>query len=425
VTAQPVAPGEFAALMLPLGPFEPAPHLAIAVSGGADSMALVLLAANWATVRGGRVTALVVDHGLRTESAAEAVLTIERLEQRGISARGLPLRDLVRGPALAERARVARYAVLNQACATAGILHLLLGHHAGDQAETVAMRALSRSGPAGLAGMAALTETAEIRLLRPLLSVPPGRLRATLRAAGVSWVEDPSNADPAALRARLRAQRADPDGDGPATRAALEAASRQGEQRQAAERAVATELAACAAIHPEGYATLSGAVSPPALAALVRTIAGAPYPPPSRQVERLAAQLRPATLAGVRVMPAPRRLSPDAWLVAREASAMELPVPARNGAIWDGRFRVGLDGPASATLGALGADATALRRLSPLPAAVLRTLPAWRVDGNLFAVPHLRYVVRDGCALPAVVNCAPAPVAGAPFMPCQGGGLLQ
>jgi tRNA(Ile)-lysidine synthase len=399
--------------------------LAVAVSGGADSMAVALLAADWAAQRGGRVIALVVDHGLRAESAAEAALTVERLRQRGLPARCLPLSGLARGPALAARARAARYAVLSQACAGAGIVHLLLGHHAGDQAETLAMRALSRSGPAGLAGMAALVETADLRLLRPLLTVPPGRLRATLRAAGVGWVEDPSNADPATLRARLRAARADPEGDGPATRAAVEAAARQGAERQAAERAIAAELAARATIHAAGYATLRGPISPPALAALVRTIAGAAYPPSPRQVERLAGSLAPATVAGVRVMRAPARLTPDPWLLVREASAMAPPVPARRGAIWDGRFRLAADAPPGTTLGALGADAAAPRRASPLPAAALCTFPALRADENLFAVPHLRYVVGNGCVFPAVDNCAPAPVAGPPFTPCQEGRLLQ
>ena len=413
--------------MAPLGPFEPAPHLAVAVSGGADSMALALLAAAWAMSRGGRVTALVVDHGLRVESGAEAALTIERLGQCGIHARCLPIAGLARGPALAERARAARYGVLNEACAAAGILHLLLGHHAGDQAETVAMRALGRSGPAGLAGMSVLVETAAVRLLRPLLRVPPGRLRATLRAAGVDWVEDPSNADPATLRARLRSERGDPDGDGPATRAVVESAARRGTERQAVELRIAAELAACAAMHPAGYATLSGCISPPALAALVRTMSGAAYPPSPGRVERLAAKIRPATLAGARIIPAPGRLAAaGSWLLAREASAMAPPVLARNGAVWDGRFRLRMAAalPPGTTLGALGPDAAALRRLSPLPAAVLHTLPALRADGNLFAVPHLRYVVRNGCSLPAVDNCAPAPVAGAPFMPCQEGMLL-
>lgn len=423
----PVTAAEFAALMAPLGPFEPAPHLAAAVSGGADSVALATLAAGWATARDGLVTALVVDHRLRPDSGAEAAVTAERLRQRGIPARLLTLRDLARGPGVAERARAARYAALEGACAAAGILHLLLGHHAADQAETVAIRMLDRSGPSGLAGMAALAETATVRRLRPLLAVSPGRLRATARAAGVAWVEDPSNADPTAERVRIRKLRADETGEGVATRAAIEAAGWRGQQRQAAERAVAAELAARASIYPEGFATLSaGPLSPAALAALLRMIAGARYPPPPAQVERIASAPGPATTGGVRIMPAPKRLTPDPWLLVREASAMAPPVPARPGAVWDARFRVAVNAtlPRGATLGPLGPDAAALRRLSPLPATVLQTLPALRLEGNLFAVPRLRYGAHGECPLPAVVNCAPVPAAGAPFLP-SGAGLFQ
>ena len=237
--------------MAPLGPFEPSPHLAVAVSGGADSMALALLARDWVRARGGRVTALVVDHGLRPESGVEAAATLERLGGAGIPAQGLVLQGLARGPGLAARARAARHAALAAAAVRLGVLHLLFGHHAGDQAETVAMRMLSGSGAAGLAGMAALTEAEGVRLLRPLLTVPPGRLRALLRAACVAWVEDPSNADALALRARLRRARGDAAGEGVLTRAAGEAAAARGRARAASELAVAGELAARVRVYPK------------------------------------------------------------------------------------------------------------------------------------------------------------------------------
>ncbi|MGC8469235.1 MAG: ATP-binding protein [Acetobacteraceae bacterium] len=113
--------GEFAAAMAALGPFAPRPRLAAAVSGGADSLALALLAAGWAAARGGSVLALLVDHGLRPESAAEAAQTAARLAGRAITARILTLRGLTPGPALAERARAARYRALAEAAAEAAI----------------------------------------------------------------------------------------------------------------------------------------------------------------------------------------------------------------------------------------------------------------------------------------------------------------
>src|SRR5258708_7155365 len=169
--------GEFTTEMDRLGPFESLPRVAIAVSGGADSMALSWLAQYWVASRGGEATALTVDHGLRAESSDEADITLRRLSALGISGRKLIVTELVRGPALAERAREARYRLLFDACAAASIPHLLLGHHRGDQVETVMLRALSGSASRGLAGMPALIETRHVRLLRPLLDVPPERLR--------------------------------------------------------------------------------------------------------------------------------------------------------------------------------------------------------------------------------------------------------
>ena len=221
----------FAAEMDRLGPFEPRPQLAVAVSGGADSVALVLLAADWAARRGGAVLALTVDHGLRAESAAEADTTLHRLAALGVPGRKLTIAHLAHGPALAERAREARYHALLDACAAEGLPHLLLGHHRGDQVETVMMRALGASTARGLAGMPALLETRFVRLLRPLLGIPPGRLRALLTARGIPWIEDPSNRDPAARRSRLRAIRADPTGEGEGTRAVARSAQEAGDRR--------------------------------------------------------------------------------------------------------------------------------------------------------------------------------------------------
>ena len=112
----------FAAALDRLGPFEPEPLLAVAVSGGPDSLALALLAHGWAAARGGDVLALIVDHGLRRDSATEATLTQDRLAGQGIAACILRIAGLVRGPALAERARGVRYMVLEQACASRGIV---------------------------------------------------------------------------------------------------------------------------------------------------------------------------------------------------------------------------------------------------------------------------------------------------------------
>jgi len=419
--------------MRPLGPFGPGPRLGVAVSGGPDSMALGILAAAWARGEGGSAEAIIVDHGLRPESAVEAELAARRLDEAGIAATIRRIGDLTRGPALAARARAARYAALQAACAERDLVHLLLGHHRHDQAETLMIRSLSGSGLAGFAGMARLVETPRLRLLRPLLGIAPARLRATLAAAGVAWVEDPSNRDQAALRPRLRLRARLDAGDGEAARALAAAAEMAAGERAAAERRAACDLAQHVELRPEGYAVIrAGRLDPSALAALIGAVSGATHPVAVSRIAALAARLRPATVAGARILDQGRRRDGGAFLLVREAAAMAPPVAAAHGAVWDGRFRLSLGagpvkplGSGTVTLGGVADDAARLRKLSDLPACVLRPLPALRRDGRLWWVPHIGFA--DGPAPPdGVVIFAPQrPAAGASFvggaLPCRCG----
>ena len=126
--APPLDEDAFAALMQPLGPFEPAPRIAVAVSGGPDSLALCLLAERWARARGGTVAALTVDHGLRPESGAEAAQVKRWLAARAIAQRTLRWTSAPRSGATQAEARAARFALLTGWCRRAGVFHLLLGH---------------------------------------------------------------------------------------------------------------------------------------------------------------------------------------------------------------------------------------------------------------------------------------------------------
>jgi tRNA(Ile)-lysidine synthase len=383
---------------------------------------MAVLAADWARAEGGSVLALIVDHGLRAGSAAEAAEAAGTLGGLGIPARVLTLTDLAAGVGLPARARAARFAALERACEDAGILDLLLAHHAADQAETVLMRQLRGSGPDGLAGMAAVSETSAIRLLRPLLGMAPGRLRATLAARGLAWAEDPTNADSRFTRARLRAARGDRAGAGPATRALAAAAAADARRRAAAEAAAATWLAKAVMIRPEGFACLPGGAWPPAaLSALVRMITGADHPPPPEAIAAIAAA--PAEvigggicLAGARLRPA-GRLGPG-FLIAREAAAMAGPVAAVAGATWDGRFRRphGLPDLPGETIGALGAEARRLRNMTDLPAMVLETLPAYRsAQARLIAIPALNWPDRETVSARKLLFHPRRPAGGAAF----------
>ncbi|MDO9499996.1 tRNA lysidine(34) synthetase TilS, partial [Falsiroseomonas sp.] len=210
--------------MSPLGPFGVAPRIVVGVSGGPHSLALALLLADWLALRGGVLTAGIVDHGLRAESAAEAASVAGWLESRGIACRVLPL-HLPPGAAVQARARQGRLAALLALAAEVGAGWVALGQHRADQAETLLLRALAGSGAAGLAGMAPSRSAGGALLIRPLLGASPARLEAVVAAAGLRPVRDPSNADPRFTRARLRATLADPEGEGPATTALAEASA--------------------------------------------------------------------------------------------------------------------------------------------------------------------------------------------------------
>ncbi len=400
-----VDPACFATCLTRLGPFEPHPRLAAGVSGGPDSSALALLAARFARDRGGSLLALIVDHGLRPESAAEAALTAQRLAAFGIASHILPLHDLAPGPNLAARARDARLAALTRACRHGGILHLLLGHHAEDQAETHLMRALSGSGAAGLAGMAALRELSETRLLRPLLGIRRAALRATCAEAGLDFVTDPSNQNPRTGRARARASLADVPPD-------TEQAAARGAARARAERAIAETLARRVLFHPLGYARLSpGPIAPEALARILATIGGRAYPPRGAALIRLAANPRPATLAGVRLLPAGRL--GDGLILVRET--LPPPLAAHPGARWD-RFTLCAQAvPPGLCVAALGA--TRHEGTETLPFAVRRALPTLRRGDSILAVPQLG-LFHPTC--PPGISfrfTPPSPAAGAPFFP--------
>jgi tRNA(Ile)-lysidine synthase len=379
-------------------------------------MALAVLARDWAERRNGTTLALVVDHGLRPTSAGEARVAIERLACLGIPARLLPLSNLKAGPALAERARIMRYEILTRACREAGILHLLLGHHAADQIETVAMRVLRGSQTGGLAGMSAVLETDDLRLLRPLLGIEPAPLRSCLTANDIGWIDDPSNYDLRAMRPRLRRRFATgrSEGDAALGQAVFVVAKlRMGEEAQAA-----AELARRATIRPEGFALLSpGRISPAALSSLIQTIGGSPYPPNPGQINALATQPGPASLAGVRIVKAGR--FGEGLLIVREEAAVMGPVAAYADTSWDNRFRLVGDQrfPAGATIGKLGDDAARFRRVTNLPSVVLRTLPAVRLGNLLASVPHLGYARSGDDGRMIVLFAPPRPASGARFVP--------
>lgn len=222
----------FSTVMRPLCPSSPAPHVAVALSGGADSMACTLLANAWVAAHGGTLTALTVDHGLRPESAHEAAQVAAWMRERGIAHQVLtpPPLPAIRNPQAQARAR--RYGALLDHCRSHAIPALLLAHHADDQAETVALQRHRGASPASRAGMAVVTPRGGVSLLRPLLGVRKRELMRYLAAQRVVWLEDPSNARDDYARNRLRRTLSEDE-----IRTLWQEAQTQGEARHAAEAA--------------------------------------------------------------------------------------------------------------------------------------------------------------------------------------------
>lgn len=396
--------------------FAPGIRVAVGVSGGGDSMALALLADGWARFRGGSILALTVDHGLRSESGAEAARVGWWLAARGIEHRVLRWDGGKPRTGIQAAAREARHRLLSEACLAEGIAYLALAHHRDDQAETVLLRLSRGSGVDGLAGMAAVrvavTAGGPVRLVRPLLSFSHDRLLATCRAFGQEWIEDPSNGSPAYARGRLRAVADLLEREGLDAAALAATARRAGRARAALEETTSRLLADAAALYPEGWIRLrrEALLKTPeeiglrALARCLATVGAAGHPPKAEALERLFAEIAGGsmagrTLAGCRIIPvrSPKR---DELVIAREpelADERATLIPGQP-VWWDRRFlvRTTEEGGSPLTVARLGpagwriavAERKDLRRLG-LPEPVRCALPALWDGDRLVAVPTL------------------------------------
>lgn len=412
--APPLGVAELGEALGRLARFEDAPFVAVAVSGGPDSLALAILADRWARRRGGEICALSVDHRLRPDSGAELRRLGRWLAARRIRHQILVWQAEKPTSGIQEAARDARYRLLAHWCRDRGCLHLLTAHHREDQAETHLIRRSAHSGAAGLAGMSAVRELDGCRILRPLLGVAKGRLVATLEAERQPFIVDPSNRNPAFARGWLRTG---PGGGLPADLGALlDRVVELGQARARRERAGDALIGRAVALHPAGFAALdlsqfSAApdLAERAISAIVVSLGGRPYPPRRRQVARLLRVLAGnadggRTLGGCRFVGWRGRV-----MVLRELAAAAAPVRVAPGTslVWDARFAVAAPPDASGpfTLGYLGHEGVAalalrapgLRETGP-PPLVRPILPVLRDDDGIAAVPHIGYV-REGVAV--------------------------
>ena len=412
-----VAPEEFATAASPLFG---AGRFAIAVSGGADSLALMHLANEWCRREGRELPlAVTVDHGLRSSSAEEARDVHAWAQQAGIQHTTLKWQHDGLTANLQSVARQARYSLIGNWMRTTAVETLATGHTADDQAETFLMRLARGSGLEGLSGMKALapfpsaTQTG-LMMARPLLGFSHARLVETLRARNLPWIEDPSNDDMRFLRVQVRklmpqlASLGITAGRLTDTAAHLSRAnSLVGDlAREIEEQAVEA--------WPWGYVLLDARrlgnapeeLACRVLARTLKAVGGAEYPPEFSQTMSVLEWLRDPegvagrTLGGCRLARRPE----GRVLVCREDAALERDDPvcivrAGEAAIWDGRFSVHVPteaGPGEFQVKAVGAHG--LTQLGPnarLPAHEPRRLAAlcpaiWK-SGVLVSAPNLDF----------------------------------
>ncbi|MBI1331174.1 MAG: tRNA lysidine(34) synthetase TilS [Alphaproteobacteria bacterium] len=184
---------------------------AIGVSGGADSMALMHLLADWAQARGvSAPVVLSVDHGLRKDSGDDAKRVMKAARAAGLESHVLSWEGAKPKADIEAEARNARYALMGAWCRERGVTGHYVAHTEDDQAETFLLRLARGSGLDGLSAMRTvaafpLAGYAELCVVRPLLEFRRMDLRAFLKKRGQDWIEDPMNADPRFARSRLRA----------------------------------------------------------------------------------------------------------------------------------------------------------------------------------------------------------------------------
>jgi tRNA(Ile)-lysidine synthase len=423
----PIRPEETEALFAPFADRMPC---ALAVSGGSDSTALMVLHAEWLSRTGQDPAAhlvLTVDHGLRPDSAAEAQAVAAAAHGLGFRHATLAWHGPKPGTGIQAAARLARYRLLAGCMQAHGLGLLLTAHTLDDQAETVLMRLARGSGLDGLGAMAPLSPlerwpdpgeegVGPLAIGRPLLGVAKVRLRATLEARGIGWIEDPSNAALEFERARLRAARAQLDALGLTPAMLALSAGRLARARRALDGIVedlcnpvagVVRVEACGVIAID-RAGLVGAAEEIALRLLERAMAaagGASEPVALAKLERIVAALRAGSGESGRRWTLARALVTEAGpvvLVEREPGREPLPqlvLKPGDGGLWDGRFRVSVAptfAGGAVQVHALGeASLRDLRRRSAIggeirPGAAALVPSFWR-EGRLLAVPPLGY----------------------------------
>ncbi len=385
--------------------------IAVACSGGADSLALTFLAQNWAKKADIKLIALTVDHGLREASGAEARQVGRWLKKRGIAHAILTWQGKKPARNIQEEARQARYRLIADYCVRHGIAHVLVAHTLEDQAETFLLRLARGSGVDGLAAMSPQTELYGVTVLRPLLNVPKAELRTYLKKQKQPWLKDPSNENPAYDRVKMRRLLPALAEVGITPQRLAMTTQNMSRARAFLETATADCMAEACTLFPEGYTLVrylpdTDELALRMLATLCMQISGQLVRPRLRDLERLYTALKKPKFAGATLYGCIFARHGEQLLICREPTAVQSPVPVKQGEtiMWDNRFMVTWNAALRATryVGALTQEgwlaiAKSHTLRNPYPdKRILYTLPAVRdARDRILAVPHLGVTARE------------------------------
>lgn len=384
----------------------PPHHIGVAVSGGSDSTALLVLIADWARENNATLLAATVNHGLRAGADAEAQQVADLCKKLEINHRILLWTDWDKKGNLQDQARRARHHLLEDWARENRINTIALGHTKDDQAETVLLRLMRGSGVDGLAAMAQVRCQNGIRWIRPLLSQSRQSLCNELTLRGITWSDDPSNHDTQFDRVRVRKlmQTLNITADGLMNTAARMRDARQvleQETERAAREIANINLAGDVEILAKDFFALAPELRQRLLAHSLKFVASAPYRPRLDGLLRLLGNLEKGvktTLAGCVC----EVTKVNKIRVSREFSALKNTIAAPD-QIWDGRWQLSSDAEHSncliAPLGTEGLSQCPNWRDTGLPRNSLLASPAVWQSGVLVAAPLAGFAQGWSCEL--------------------------
>ena len=282
-------------------------QIAVAVSGGADSLALIFLLNELKQKYPCSIKVLTVNHHLRLEADGEAKYVQNLMKSWGLEHYVLNWfpEDISTG--IEEKARLARYQLMENWCVQNNIRYLMTAHHQQDQAETFLMRLQRGSGVDGLSAMSEFTKRGKIILIRPLLWAQPQELKQLLQKQGILWAEDASNSSDKFLRARIRKFLPELEQKtGISVRRLAETATALGEVREYLEMQTETFIhnrvrffiGPAVSFSPLAFNQLALEIKKRVLVHLIKKVGGRDYPPEHKELINLLNNLRMENFAG-------------------------------------------------------------------------------------------------------------------------------